>query len=566
MAKTGRSLIIILLLVFSNICVFASFEAGLILDEREVVKGRAFKFTVEVKGDFSNTERPDITLPDTIRVLSQSKNQSINIVNWEKSVSHSFVYQAVALKTGKYNIGPVKIKVDGMDIDIKPETITVIEAKEIKRKGAAAPSDNVLSWIEVDKGKYFVGEQLSVKVIFAHRDVRIRNLTFSEPQVFQDFISFKREEKEFSTEIKGRRYNVLQLTYPLIPLRAGNYHFDDAQITYDIIKKSSDFGSGSTFGDSFFDDFFNPFDMEKRMLIPDGDTFEVVDVPTPPKNFSGGVGKFIISAKKYTDEFLQGEPFEFDIFVSGIGNIDNIEKPIFSGNDDYSVSYTGDQKDVNTVKGKITGGKKFSYVIIPEKSGKITIESAAFVFFDPDKEEYITVESKPFEIDVEENEEFVKSESTVKDYSDINVNNSSQAVSTGADIEFIFTGRGLNFDRILKNLSYIDICLFFLSIMIYISKPLKLLVGSSKERRLSRVKDRLKEAFKNERFYQEFSMILEELIKVVEDENVVRMLKDKKTEVDMKAYSGKEYRPGRDELAEAIEMISRSFKSVGRRL
>ncbi|PLX19064.1 MAG: hypothetical protein C0601_02950 [Candidatus Muiribacterium halophilum] len=587
MVKIGRKSLFLIAVLLLYVSAIAGVSAQLFLDQREVVKGRAFKFTIEVKGDISNVSTPDITVPDSVRIIYQSKNQSINIVNWEKSVSHSYIYSAIALKEGDFSIGPVSLKVDGKDVKIKAEDIKVVKTPSGNDiKGGSSNDDrNVLSWIKIDKDRCYVGEQIPVKVIFAYRDTRVRNLGFEPPKDLKDFITYDRDEKQYTAEVKGKRYNILQLTYPLIPLRTGKFVFDDAQITYDVIKTSSNSGPRSMFDDSFFDDFFNPFDVEKRILIPDAATVEVVSVPDAPPDFSGGVGNFVISVKKDNSQKIQGEPFELELVINGVGNIDNISKPIFNISDDYSISFTGEKKDTKIVNGKITGSKKFSYVVIPEESGNIKIDPAKFVYFDPDKDEFITIKSDELNIKVKANKDFVKKQNTLRDFSDVKTDMSEQAVSTGADIEFIFTKKGIFYDGIRKILLYLNAFMILLFIVYFLSQNIISYFKSSHEVRLSKTIKRLEMGFENGSFYKDFSniylsylsdllnlkenkniasRIMEELHIRIKDKKLLDELKEFKDKMELKAYSGMAFNAKEEDLKIAVDLLRKISSKVRR--
>ena len=65
----------------------------------------------------------------------------------------------------------------------------------------------------------------------------------------------------------------------------------------------------------------------KRNIEAPGMTIQVDPLPGRPANFSGGVGKFNISASLNKTEVKAGEPLQLRVVVGGAGNLKLIKQP-----------------------------------------------------------------------------------------------------------------------------------------------------------------------------------------------------------------------------------------------
>ena len=73
----------------------------------------------------------------------------------------------------------------------------------------------------------------------------------------------------------------------------------------------------------------------KKNIIAPGVTIQVDALPNKPTNFSGGVGRFNISASLSKKEVKAGEPVTLRVVVGGIGNLKLIKQPIVNFPNDF---------------------------------------------------------------------------------------------------------------------------------------------------------------------------------------------------------------------------------------
>ncbi|MFO8231884.1 MAG: bacillithiol biosynthesis BshC, partial [Longimonas sp.] len=107
------------------------------------------------------------------------------VVNFETQVKQEFKYRALALKSGEFSIGPIKVKADGKDFQTEKVQIKIHEKDDIDK----VQSENVKVWQEIDGKEYYLGEQINYKIFFAYRNVQLSNIRLEDSEVFStDFL------------------------------------------------------------------------------------------------------------------------------------------------------------------------------------------------------------------------------------------------------------------------------------------------------------------------------------------------------------------------------------------
>jgi hypothetical protein len=153
-----------------------------------------------------------------------------------------------------------------------------------------------------------------------------------------------------------------------------------------------------------FEAFFNGgsgyVEVKKNIEAP-GVTIQVDPLPEKPAGFSGGVGRFNISAQLNKTEVKAGDPITMRIVVSGVGNLKLIKLPEinFPKNfDQYDPKIT--DKTKLTANG-VEGNMVYDILFVPRSQGKYTVPAVNFVYFDVQSNSYKTIKTKPIDITVD---------------------------------------------------------------------------------------------------------------------------------------------------------------------
>jgi hypothetical protein len=125
------------------------------------------------------------------------------------------------------------------------------------------------------------------------------------------------------------------------------------------------------------------------------DTMNVEVKPLPvtnrPKDFSGIVGEFSISANVDTNKIPAGEDATLKITIRGKGNIAGVHLPAIrwpKGTEHFDGS---DTQRIDQDNFPVSGYKIFAIPFIGDREGNILIEPVSFSYFDAKEEKYKTI-------------------------------------------------------------------------------------------------------------------------------------------------------------------------------
>ena len=131
-----------------------------------------------------------------------------------------------------------------------------------------------------------------------------------------------------------------------------------------------------------------------------GVDIQVDPLPAKPVGFSGGVGKFNISAKLDKNEVKAGDPVTLRVVISGLGNLKLIKQPVVEfpkGFDKYDPKITDKTKLTNAGVG---GSMVYDYLAVPRNQGTYTIPSVSFIYYDVNANAYKTLHTQQFFVHV----------------------------------------------------------------------------------------------------------------------------------------------------------------------
>ena len=152
-----------------------------------------------------------------------------------------------------------------------------------------------------------------------------------------------------------------------------------------------------------FEAFFNGgsgyIEVKKKIQAP-GIEIQVDPLPQRPANFSGGVGKFNISAQLDKTEIKANDPVSMRVIVSGIGNLKLIKQPVVNFPKDFD-KYEPKVTDKTKLSANgIEGSMIYDILVVPRHQGKYEIPPVEFTYFDTSANAYKTIKSESFTLDV----------------------------------------------------------------------------------------------------------------------------------------------------------------------
>lgn len=236
------------------------------------------------------------------------------------------------------------------------------------------PRGDLFVWASLDKTQAYVGEQITYLLdMYLRRQVL--DVDLRKPPVFGDFFS------EPLADGQVRRARVGDVPYQVQPLlrralfaqHAGTLEIGAAEITVGFRRKR----------------------LPSQTLMVD-----VLPLPAEgqPANFSpNNVGAYSISASVDRSELSPGDPFTLTVTIEGTGNVKLIDPGTWP-RVDGARRYDPDEDTKLSVGRELGGTRTWTFLMIPERAGTITIPEHVFDFFDPKTETYQQAKTAPLSV------------------------------------------------------------------------------------------------------------------------------------------------------------------------
>ncbi|MBL3549474.1 MULTISPECIES: BatD family protein [Chryseobacterium] len=149
-----------------------------------------------------------------------------------------------------------------------------------------------------------------------------------------------------------------------------------------------------------------------------------------PDCFKNAVGNFNVSVYNATKEKPEAKkPMNVVVKVSGEGNLPDMELPKIAASPDYEIFAPKITSKVSPGTTGMKGVILASYVIIPKKSGAISIKTEQFAFFNPENKEYIDLGQETLALNAFSHEQVLEARSTVEKVNEY-TNNLLETVNT----------------------------------------------------------------------------------------------------------------------------------------
>ena len=410
-----------LLLIIGMVCVTAAAVAQTLMGSApsHVAMGEQFRLTYTVNTqNVSEFRAGDI--PDAFEVLigpNRSVQSSYQMINGHTSSTSSitYTYIVVAMKNGSFTIPAAHVVVDGKTIASNPIKITVSGKSQANSGGSSSRQrDNDGAELR-DAGSRISGSDLFIKVsankrrvyeqepiLLTYKVYTLVSLTQLEGKM-PDLKGFHTQEvdlpqqKSFKVEtVNGRPYRTVTWSqYVMFPQITGKLQIPSITFNGIVVQQNRNIDP--------FEAFFNGgsgyIEVKKQIQAP-GIEIQVDPLPQRPATFSGGVGKFSISAQLDKTNVKANDPIRLRVIISGTGNLKLIKQPEVAFPKDF------DKYDAKiTDKTKLTsngleGSMIYDILAVPRHQGKYEIPPVEFTYFNTETKKYETVKSEGFTLDV----------------------------------------------------------------------------------------------------------------------------------------------------------------------
>ena len=382
-----------------------------------VAVGEQFRLTYTVNTqNVSDFRAGDI--PDELEVLigpNRSMQSSYQMINGHTSSTSSITYTYIvsATKNGSFTIPPAHIVAGGKTIASNSITIKVSgsassahqqrqqrddDGAELRDAGSQISGSDL--FIKVSANKNRVHEQEPIVLTYkVYTLVSLTQLRGDMP----DLKSFYTQEvdlpqqKSFSVErVNGRAYRTCTWSqYVMFPQITGKLQIPSITFEGIVVQQNRNVDP--------FEAFFNGgsgyIEVKKKIVAP-GIEIQVDPLPQRPTNFSGGVGKFTISAQLDKTETKANDPVSMRVIISGTGNLKLLKQPVINVPKDFDKYEPKVTDKTKLTSSGIEGSMIYDVLIVPRHQGKYEIPPVELTYFDTSENAYKTIKSEDFTLDV----------------------------------------------------------------------------------------------------------------------------------------------------------------------
>ena len=233
----------------------------------------------------------------------------------------------------------------------------------------------------VDNETPYLGQQIAYTFRIYQRleaalaSVQVR---YNSPAFTGFWNSQETQQDEYTETIDSNEYRVVELRTLLFPSVVGDVAIDPA-----VLEVSA--GNPGT-----------PSRLESSAVA-----MEVRPLPAgAPAAFTGAVGRFDISASADSTEGRVNEPVRLTVNISGEGNIEALPDPTSPEFAGWRVIESPVSSDSHVVAGQVTGSRTYEIILVPEKSGTLTVPEIRYPHFDPLSEQYVQAAAPPITVTV----------------------------------------------------------------------------------------------------------------------------------------------------------------------
>ena len=410
--------IVVLVHVFAPRGTAAELDVSATLTPKSFSTDEGARLTITVSGSRS----AELALPETdtadYEIIQRGRSSQINIVNGEFSAAITFTCLVRGYQPGQYTLPPITVSADGQTQTTDPIQFVVTDPRQGGGSGAGAapqqPADPdsgqdriAFLALKLDRREGYVGEILPVQVKAYFRKGLRASLNGAPTLSGDGLIMGQLTDKPVQTEelVGGSRYTVLTWQTSLSNIKEGVHRVQlglDATLLIPERRSSrSFFGQSPFFDDDFFDSVFGGY--REKPLTARSEPITFTSLPLPdegrPASFAGAIGDFNLQVSATPIEAEAGEPLTLTMTITGNGNFDRVQAPLFPESADWK-TYSPSSDTTAPATASQEGRKVFEQAIVARSAGITEIPALSFSYFDPVAKRYVSRESMPIPVTI----------------------------------------------------------------------------------------------------------------------------------------------------------------------
>jgi len=401
------------------------------ISSASVPQNTSFQITYSLTGEKAESFTPPSCPGLTMIGSSHSSGGGVTMYrNGQKIQSgageETWVYTMTGATTGKFTIGPAKVKVNGQWVSSASLAVEITQGTAKQNQGnknqtqggqntqqgqnGSISSEDIFLKAYVDKNNPMQGEQITVTYKIYTR-IPISQYAINKLSAFtgfwtQDLNKDQGSPVQYNETVNGIRYTVAEIRkVALFPQKTGRLTIDPLEVECiaQVKVQGTNNPFGNLFNDPFFQNAFSSMQNVRHTLKSNTITVNVSPLPetNKPEGFTGAVGSFSFSAETDRSKVKQNEAFTLKLAVKGSGNLSLAELPIPAFPSDFEVYDPQITEDIVKNSNPVSGSKTFEYLIIPRNAGDFKLPALTFSYYDTKARSYKSITVPEMQISVE---------------------------------------------------------------------------------------------------------------------------------------------------------------------
>lgn len=359
-------------------------------------------------------------VPEGLEVIAgpyTSQQSSYQMINGHTSSSSSvtITYTLYAAKNGSYTIGSSHAVVNGKRIASRAVKVSV---SGHARNSNGAPNMHGSSNMDDEPRMRQAGSSISGRDLFIKVSANKKTVHEQEPVLLTykvytlvdlsqlegkmpDLKGFHTQEvalpqqKAFHSEmVNGRQYKCVTWSqYVMYPQMTGKLEIPSITFKGLVVQQNRNVDPM----EAFFNGGSGYVEVHKDIKAP-GMTINVLPLPSRPANFSGGVGKFNISASIDKKEVKAGDPVTIRVVVGGVGNLKLLKQPVVTLPKDFDKYDAKITDKTRLTSNGVEGNMVYDFLVVPRNQGSYKIPPVEFTYYDTSSNSYKTIKTQAFDL------------------------------------------------------------------------------------------------------------------------------------------------------------------------
>ena len=383
-----RNLTITIIILLATAVAVEAATVRAVVDRNRVTVGDSISLQVTIEGGDGEVDLSGLT---DFKTVSRGSTSSFQMINGRTSRQLIYNYVLIPLKAGNLTVSAIPVT-----IDEKVHYTTPISVSVSEEPPADSGRRDVYVTASVSTDSPWMGQQI-IYTFRLFNAVQVADAKFQAPE----FDGFHAEEiddrKSYRTVVNGREFIVTEVTFILVPVKAGALIIEPAVLQVGVVQRRR---RPRPFAG--MDAFFGRSEMTTRVLKTDPQTVSVRGLPKRPPgtSFSGLVGRFDIRAALDKTDLQVGDSITLAITISGSGNVMDAIAPKIPAPADFKSYADNPEETIQKDASGIAGSKTFRTALVPVQPGQYRIDPVSLTYFDVDQGDYRTLTSTAFDIHV----------------------------------------------------------------------------------------------------------------------------------------------------------------------